>query len=309
MDLNEYKSKRKNVDSLIDKLKQTNDSKKSSGGDANSYKDDRLWSYTKGSDGNALAVIRFLPAPTDTAPIVSNYSYFFQGPGGWYIERDPSTIDEKSPVMIYNSKIINGRKFDTLDEVTKMDIRSRSRKKDFYANILVVKDSAKPENEGKVFLWKFPQTIYDMVISAANPEDTTVEEPVEVFDLFEGCNFKLKVKKNSGGKADYSSSSFMEKSPLSDEMASKVLAQLYPLDEFISPKNIKSFDELQAKFNRVMGFEDAAPSRDSSKRDEPKSRPAASAEDKVKSKPSPKVEEPEQSDEDVEDPDEFFRDL
>jgi hypothetical protein len=60
-------------------------------------------------------------------------------------------------------------------------------------NILVIKDPAQPENEGKVFLFRFGSSvkwkIHDL---EAPPPEFTEMEPVDVFDLKTGCNFKLR---------------------------------------------------------------------------------------------------------------------
>jgi hypothetical protein len=315
MNLDEYKRKRSSsAADIVNKLRESNEKPTTK-----SFKtDERMWSYTKGVDGNTTAIIRFLPAPSETADIVSAFSYGFKGPTGkWFIENCPSTIGESSPVMNYNAKIIGGRKFDELPEDVKTDIRSRSRKKHFYANILVVKDTAKPDNEGKVFLWRFPKTIYDKIIAANSPEDET-EEQLNVFDLFEGANFKLKVKTQKD-YVNYDQSTFMEKSALSDEEAERVLSQIYPLDEFTNPKNFKSYSELETKFNQVMGIEDgevASPREVQRESVAKPTRVAQSAEQKTegkaKSKPVAKVEkveeEAEEGAQDI-DADDFFSDL
>ena len=50
--------------------------------------------------------------------------------------------------------------------VIKRSARKRKRKLSYYANILVVSDPKHPENEGKVFLYKFGKKIFDKITEA-----------------------------------------------------------------------------------------------------------------------------------------------
>ena len=121
----------------------------------------------------------------------------------------------------------------------------------YIANILVVSDPKHPENEGKVFLFKFGKKIFDKIMDKARPtfED---EKPVNVFDFWEGANFKLRMRKVSG-YANYDESIFMEPSPLgSDEEIVKVASGQHKLVEFIDPSNFKSYDELKQKLDSVL---------------------------------------------------------
>lgn len=221
-------------------LAKTNESKAD---DADFFK------VTRDKAGNGSAVIRFLPKhPDDELPFVTVYSHAFQGPTGrWYIENSRTTIGENDYVSEYNRQL-----WASGSEKDKELARKQKRKTSYIANILVLSDPANPENVGKVFRFKFGKKIFQMIMDKANPtfaDDT----PVNVFDAFEGANFKLRVRQVEG-YPNYDTSVFMEPSPIadSDEYIIEVVNQMKPLREFIDPKNFKSYDELKRKFESVM---------------------------------------------------------
>ena len=93
-------------------------------------------------------------------PWVKVYSHAFQGPTGqWYIENSRTTINQKDPVSEYNSKLWN-----TGLESDKEIARKQKRKLSYYSNVYVVSDPKHPENEGKVFLYKYGKKIYDKLL-------------------------------------------------------------------------------------------------------------------------------------------------
>lgn len=213
--------------------------------------DDRWWKPEVDKAGNGYAVIRFLPAPTgEDLPWVRVFNHGFQGPGGWYIEESLTTINKKDPVSEYNSMLWNSG-----IESNKDLVRKQKRRLNYYANIYVVKDPANPSNEGKVFLYKFGKKIFDKLNEAMNPEFED-EKPVNPFDFWEGANFKLKIR-NVEGYRNYDKSEFDTPSPLLDDDGEleKIWKSEYSLQEFLDPKNFKSYDELKAKMNRVLGLD------------------------------------------------------
>ena len=138
------------------------------------------------------AVIRFLPPPDkEDLPFVKLYSHAFQGPGGWYIENSLTTLGQKDPVSEYNSELWNNG-----TDAGKETARKQKRKLTYISNIYVVKDPANPENEGKVFLYKFGKKIFDKLTAAMQPEFED-EEAIDPFDFWQGANFKLKGKERS----------------------------------------------------------------------------------------------------------------
>ena len=216
---------------------------------SNKNVDERFWKPEVDASGNGYAVIRFLPAPDgETVPWAKVYSHAFQGPGGWYIENSRTTLGEKDPVGEVNRQHWNNG-----TEEGKDIARRQKRKLSYYSNIQVVKDPKHPENEGKVFLYKYGKKIHDKILAAMQPEFQD-ETPVNVFDLWEGANFKLKIKKVAGFW-NYDSSEFDSVSALSaDDSELEATWKLeHSLEAFTAKDNFKSYDDLEARLNLVLG--------------------------------------------------------
>ena len=212
--------------------------------------DERFWKPEVDASGNGYAVIRFLPAPEgETVPWAKVYSHAFQGPGGWYIENSLTTINEKDPVGEVNRGLWN-----TGDDADKDTARRQKRKLSYYSNILVVKDPKHPENEGKTFLYKYGKKIHDKILAAMQPEFQD-ETPVNVFDFWEGANFKLKIKKVAGFW-NYDSSEFDSVSALSsdDTELEAIWNKEHSLEAFTSKDQFKTYEELQNRLNLVLGL-------------------------------------------------------
>ena len=212
--------------------------------------DERFWKPEVDASGNGYAVIRFLPAPEgETVPWAKVYSHAFQGPGGWYIENSLTTINEKDPVGEVNRGLWN-----TGDDADKDTARRQKRKLSYYSNILVVKDPKNPDNEGKTFLYKYGKKIHDKILAAMQPEFQD-ETPVNVFDFWEGANFKLKIKKVAGFW-NYDSSEFDSISALSsdDTELEAVWNKEHSLEAFTSKDQFKTYEELQNRLNLVLGL-------------------------------------------------------
>ena len=212
--------------------------------------DERFWKPEVDASGNGYAVIRFLPAPDgETIPWAKVYSHAFQGPGGWYIENSLTTLGEKDPVGEVNRRLWNSG-----DDTDKETARKQKRKLSYYSNILVVKDPKHPENEGKVFLYKYGMKIHDMILAAMQPEFQD-EEPVNVFDFWEGANFKLKIKKVAG-YWNYDSSEFDSVSALSsdDSELETTWKSQHSLEAFTSKDQFKSYEDLERRLNLVLAI-------------------------------------------------------
>lgn len=249
-----------------------------------SFADERLWRLEGDKAGNGTATLRFLPrVEGDELPWVRVFSHGFQGPTGkWYIENSLTTLGENDPVGELNTQLWNSG-----SEANKEIARKQKRKLSFIANVLVVSDPKHPENEGKVFLFKFGKKIFDKIMDKARPtfED---EKPLNVFDLWEGANFKMRMRKKDG-YANYDESAFMEPNAVSedeDKMLRIVNAQ-HKLSEFTDRKNFKSYDELKKKLGDVLSG-DAFASKSAAEIAEQEDRPVAQP-PKVASKPAPKL--------------------
>ena len=258
-----------------------------------SFTDDRFWRLEGDKAGNGTATIRFLPrVEGDELPWVRIFSHGFQGPTGkWYIENSLTTLGENDPVGELNTQLWNSG-----SEANKEIARKQKRRLSFTANILIVSDPKHPENEGKVFLWKFGKKIFDKIMDKARPtfED---EKPVNVFDFWEGANFKLRMRKKDG-YANYDESAFMEPAAIgSDEEIVKIASAQHKLSEFTDRKNFKSYDELKKKLNEVLSGDSFA-SKSAAQIAEDEDRPVAQA-PKIASKPAPAPKAMEEDDDDV----------
>lgn len=215
----------------------------------NSSGDERLWKLDVDKSGNGYAVIRFLPAPNgEDLPFVKLYSHAFQGSGGWYIENSLTTLGQKDPVSEYNTTLWNNG-----TDAGKELARKQKRKLTYVSNIYVVKDPANPENEGKVFLYKYGKKIFDKITTAMQPEFED-EEAIDPFDFWQGANFKLKAK-NVAGYRNYDSSEFAAVSALldDDEAMEGIWKKQYSLEEFVAPDQFKSYDDLKKRLDYVLG--------------------------------------------------------
>ena len=211
--------------------------------------DERFWKPEVDASGNGYAVIRFLPAPDgETLPWAKLYSHAFQGIGGWYIENSLTTLNENDPVGEVNRRLWNSG----ADE-DKETARKQKRKLQYYSNIYVVKDPKHPDNEGKVFLYKYGKKIHDKVLAAMQPEFDD-ETPVNPFDLWEGANFKLKIR-TIGGYWNYDASEFAAPSALSadDDEMEQLWKQAYSLEAFTTADQFKAYDEIESRMNTVLG--------------------------------------------------------
>lgn len=212
--------------------------------------DERLWKPELDASGNGYAIIRFLPAPEgESLPWAKVYNHAFQGTGGWLIENCPTTKGEQCPVCASNNKLWNSG-----HESDKEVVRQRKRKLSYYSNIYVVSDPKHPENEGKVFLYKYGKKIHDKILAAMQPEFQD-ESPVNVFDFWEGADFKLKIR-TVAGYWNYDASEFTSPAALSsdDEEMEKIWKQAYSLESFTAPSEFKSYNDLEDRLNIVLGL-------------------------------------------------------
>ena len=214
-----------------------------------SYVDERLWKPELDKSGTGQAVIRFLPAKDgEELPWIKLWKHAFQGPTGkWFIENSLTTLNQKDPVSEHNSELWN-----TGLESDKEIARKQKRKLEYYSNIYVVSDPKHPENNGKVFLFRYGKKIFDKIMAAMQPEFED-ETPINPFDFWEGANFKLKIRKVDGFW-NYDKSEFDGVSALSDDddALDAIWQKQYPLADFHAPSNFKSYDELKRRLDDVL---------------------------------------------------------
>ena len=236
----------------LDKLRAAMETASPAQGEKKSFNDDTMWKPELDKSGNGYAVVRFLPTPEgEEMPWVSYWDHGFQGPGGWYIEKSLTTLNKKDPVSEYNTTLWN-----TGIEANKESARKQKRRLHYVSNVYVVSDPKNPDNEGRVFKYRFGKKIFEQLKEAISPafED---ESAINPFDMTEGANFKIKIRKVDG-YWNYDKSEFDSPSPLGDEaMINSTFSQVHSLSEVISPDEFKSYDELKEKLDRVLGLSGA----------------------------------------------------
>lgn len=234
----------------LDKLRAAMETASPTQGETKSYTDDRFWKPELDKSGNGYAVVRFLPTPEgEEMPWVSYWDHGFQGPGGWYIEKSLTTLGKQDPVSEYNTQLWN-----TGIEANKEIARKQKRRLHYVSNVFVVSDPKNPDNEGKVFLYKFGKKIFEQLKEAISPQFED-EAAINPFDLREGANFKIKIRKVDG-YWNYDKSEFDSIEPLFDDETrlTEVATSVHSLSEIIAPSEFKSYDELKEKLNRVLGL-------------------------------------------------------
>ena len=211
--------------------------------------DERLWQPTRDKVGNGYAVIRFLPGNADAAtPWVRYWDHAFKGPSGqWYIEKSLTSLGQQDPLSELNSKMWNGGV-----ESDKTIVRQRKRNLRYVANILIVSDPANPANEGQVKLYRFGKKIFDKIMDSMQPQFPD-EKPVNPFDMWEGADFTIKIRKVEG-YPNYDASSFKSPAALGeDDVMEAIYDKQYDLSEFTDPSNYKTYDELKTRLALVLG--------------------------------------------------------
>jgi hypothetical protein len=217
----------------------------------NEYKaDERFWQPTVDKAGNGYAVIRLLPPPKgEDIAWTQIWSHGFQGPTGkWYIENSLTTLGQDDPVSAMNSELWNSGV-----ESDKEIARKQKRKLNYISNIYVIKDPGNPDNEGKVFLWKYGKKIFDKISEAVNPEFAD-QEAINVFDFWDGAEMRLRIRKHEGYR-NFDKTDFGPSKPLfdDDDKIEEVWNQQHSLTELVDPKHFKSYEELEKRLKYVLG--------------------------------------------------------
>jgi len=240
------------MSSSLDKLRAAMETASPADGAKKSYTDETMWKPELDKTGNGYAVVRFLPTPDgEEMPWVSYFDHGFQGPGGWYIEKSLTTLNKQDPVSEYNTQLWN-----TGIEANKEIARKQKRRLHYVSNVYVVSDPKNPDNEGKVFKYRFGKKIFEALKEAISPafEDEKAINPFDLRD--EGANFKIKIRKVDG-YWNYDKSEFDSAAPLftDENRLNDIYKSVHSLSGIIAPSEFKSYEELKEKLDRVLGLQ------------------------------------------------------
>lgn len=224
-------------------------------------KDEKEWRLTTDTNKNGSAVIRFLPARSDDElAFVMLIQHSIKKNNKWYINNCSATHGDydSCPVCQYISENDLFEKAKAHGEGSEADKLNKllARKKGYWANILVIRDPAKPENNGKVFKFRFGKSIMDKITSKLKGDEDLGVAGVNVTCPFGGMNFTLRCKEKSGW-ANYDDSSFdvvSEISNINDEAFQKELMDgMEDLRPITAKDQFKPKADLVKKFSEVMG--------------------------------------------------------
>lgn len=322
------KNKSKLAESLKTEIEKTDYKKK-----FEKEEDTRFWQPELDEGGSGFARIRFLPpSKGEENSFVKMMEYRFQGPsingekGRWYINNSLQTIGQEDPVQKYNNLLYNKTKA-TGDKFFENQAKKQKRNQFYISNILVLSDKKNPQNEGKVFLFRYGQKVFDKIKDKMFPEFDG-EESVNIFDFWQGSDFKIKISltkfkdPTTGAEKEYRNwdkCEFDSPSELyngDDERLQEVWNRQYMLGEFTAPEKFKTYEELLNQLERTMGvgFGELFV-MEPTKVNTPKTKKETETdlddsldeiiEKKVEKKSKPKVEDPEDEDDEME----FFKRL
>jgi len=243
--------------------------KKAKDGGSKGDRDDQYFYYpVRDAAGNGAATLRFLPGKDDDEiPFVKLYTHGFKGPTGkWLIDNCPTTIEDECPVCAANGELYA--------RLSKDDARKHgmNRKTSYISRVFVVEDKKTPENEGKVFLFKFGSKIFDKIVDELQPEFDD-KEAVDVFSLTNGANFKLRIRIYEGN-TNYDKSEFEKPSVCKADVT---YDETNDIQAFIAADKFKSKEALQKRLDLVLGNTLRVPaekeSKDSDEDDMPAPKP------------------------------------
>lgn len=252
-----------NWDSVAEELKKSSEKKFEKKVDTNLYQ-------PKLENNSATVVMRFLPAPEgDVATHIAkvmNHSHKDPKTGKWLIAKCPQTNGrtEQCPICDYASREWKqGNK----------GIAKLFHKPSFFVNVLVIKDTNTPENNGKIFVYRLGKKLYEKIVNTMNPSEEDRDagiEPIPVFDYEHGANFILKAKiveftnertKEKETQVNYDESKFSTPSMISID--GKTPLKEKEVDALIEPKlislksymtdELESYEKLTDRLNRFLG--------------------------------------------------------
>lgn len=227
--------------------------------------DKRFWKPTLDKErGVGGAIIRFLPVADDsTLDFVdfTQYAFKWESTNQWLIMKSRYKLGlitgskEDGTDPIYE---LRQRLYATGQDIDKKVAQILRANKVYIANILVVKDPANPENNGKQFLYRYNATIQKLIETALKPEPDPLTGEVapvlDAFDMVDGANLEIRVSMTDNGW-NYSGTKWATPSTLisSPEDFDKLMGNVYSLKEFVAPETFPTYDALLKRLQTVIG--------------------------------------------------------
>lgn len=215
--------------------------------------DTRFYRLPKNEKGAGVAVIRFLPdAENQTIKRIYKIGTTIvkNGKKRFLNEVSPLSYGGKCPFQEEWARLYN------LGE--KEESKNFGRNTRYIANIKVIKDPAKPENEGKIFLLDMSQSLAAKVQAALAPSEEDImtgEVAKQLFNPLKGNSFKYACVIGSNNITDYSPSKPMDAVDgiytTVEEALKDIKENTYSLNDFVKPENNLSYDELVEKLKWV----------------------------------------------------------
>ncbi len=253
------------------------------------YDDPLIWKPTRDPVKQiSMNVIRLLPISRadmegaqsgkfpqeDLTPLVKLLRYSFKGANGWLNSLSPLTFGLEDPIKEWSmpqwSELKGKDKEDPIIKAKRERLKEFIASSEYYVNILVISDSQKPENNGKVFKFKFGEAVRKIIETAANPKFPT-DPSFDAFCPWTGANLQYNLsyeERKFNGKdvfvPKFDAVKWAAVAPLGDDaLIEKVWGESHPLMEYLDRTKYPTYEGLKEKFCKVMNlnanFEPVAP--------------------------------------------------
>jgi len=194
--------------------------------------------------GNTYTV-RLIPNVKD--PAKTFFHYYTHGwtsfATGQYVNHiSPNTWGERDPIAETRYRLSK-----TGSEEEKSKASSILRRENWMVNVLVINDPVNPDNNGTIKLLRFGRQLHKIIMEAMQGEEAEDFGP-RIFDVANGCDFRIKVEKQ-GDYPTYVSSKFGMPKTLTtdyDGGADAIHNDAFDLESVFT---VKSYDELKEVLN------------------------------------------------------------
>ena len=194
--------------------------------------------------GNTYTV-RLIPNVKD--PAKTFFHYYTHGwtsfATGQYINQiSPNTWGERDPIAEARYRLSK-----TGSEEEKSKAATIMRRENWMVNVYVVNDPVNPDNNGTIKLLRFGRQLHKIIMEAMQGEEAEDFGP-RIFDVANGCDFRVKVEKQ-GDYPTYVSSKFGLPKTLNTDYQGGVEAIHNDAYDLESVFTVKSYDELKETLN------------------------------------------------------------